>query len=178
MSGLTAVDGLLVDDDTGEVVEWPEGAPAFPVDRIEYLTRQAFGAQQAEKDSKLAYDTYRRAIGVLLSEYGEAALTTDAGRATRVSEGTQQKAPAPQVRAAVDAELMTNDQAMDLLITAAKELDVEAVRAWVAKHAKPERAKALGAVLVVATPRAGYVRLYQPKAAPPRVERREKVATE
>ncbi len=167
---LTMVEGLVVDDETGEVIEWPAEMPALPVDRVKVLQAWARGAQQSERDSKTAYDLYRRIIGNLLSEANIASLTTEQGKALRVADGTTRKAPAPQVRSAQEAELLTAEEAMDLLIRAAKELDVEAVEAWVAGIEDEQRRAALKAVLVIHTHRSGYVRLYPPAAPkPPRV---------
>lgn len=167
---LTRIGEVLVDEDTGEIVEFPAGA-----DRFEYLQVQHLFAKQQEEEWLEAKRAYARLLGRMLDEQQVRALGTPSGRTRAVAGSTIRKSEARAVRDAQRVELLTAEQAARLLIEAAGALDVEVVERLIKEFAGEDEAYAgrLRLVLIGETPRAGYVTTSAPRVGAPKVEREE-----
>ncbi len=164
---------IVVDLETGEVVEWDYDPGEGPA-RIAALAAAHRGASEAIA----AFERQKRAFGVVLARLtGGNSIKTDGGNVIVVAPGQSKHADPRKVIEAIGAEVLTEDDATDLLIKAAKELDAKAVEAWIdeklvdAEAAVTWRAQAK-AILLTTRPRAGYTRVDPPTHKPPRVEKR------
>lgn len=177
MPDLLVIDDLVVDEATGEVLEWPQGAGIDGPERVAWLIRQYDAAREGERAYETAKHTYSRLLGQTLRAF-DGRLKTDAGSASWVTEGETRTAHASAVKTAVDAELLNEDEAYTILVAAAKELDYKAVEAWIDSQQCPEpaddmRIRALEAILITKGTRAGYARVTPNTPKPPRIEHRQ-----
>lgn len=162
------IDDLVIDEETGEVLEWPSGI----VDRIRYLQEQQLLGKALEDDGKTIRQMAGRALGRELDALGERSIVTDSGRTRAVPPTDVRSAPASAVVVARGLELITDDEADELLIAAAKDLNRDAVEQWVSEHRESDddRTKLL-LILIALTPRAGWVQTERPRVKAPRVGR-------
>lgn len=169
------VDDLLIDEETGEVLEWP---PGWSADRLAVLIENHEFADRQMKQWDKTKRAYKLALSRMLDELGVKSTSADTGRATWVADGVTSRSPAANVRKAVNLELLTDEQATELLIEAAKELDPKLVAQWVndqvAKFPDASMeswaARAL-TVLIDESPRSGYVRVTPAARPAPTIER-------
>ena len=164
----TRVDGLLIDEETGEILEGDGIA-------TEQLQLNHIAAGDQEKDWKATKQAYGRALQRRLDEAGTRALNTDSGRTWEVAGSVTLKARASAVLEAKSLELMNDAQAERLLLAAAKELDPEIVQAHIADIAGENEGlrRQLRRQLIDEQPRSGYVQSKAPKRDAPKVERVE-----
>ena len=144
--------GMVVDDATGEILEWPDGI----TDKLEYLAMQHRAAAEQEKGWEFQKGFWSRLLDRALAEVGTKKYAGSTVSVTAVAGSTTRKAPATAVVAAAAAELITADESIDLLLRAAKELDIGEVDAWIGEQAEARR-KPLRLVLIQLSDRKGYV---------------------
>jgi hypothetical protein len=167
---LISIGDLVLVEETGEVVEWPQGSASGP-ERIDYFVRQYGFAREQEAAWSQAKAAYSAVLQSLLSEAGVASRKGDAGSVTAVPDGETVKAPAKNLGKAVAAEMLTHDQAGMLAVRAAKELDRAEVEAWIGEQPEPQRA-ALREVLFDRVPRKGYAMVRPARHAAPEITSR------
>lgn len=176
-SEATAVvyDDFIADDDTGEVYEWPKGVAT--ADRISWLIAQANIAADETKHWDDRRGVLRRVIGRMLNEAGFKGIKTASGNATNVAGSHRRKTEATDVQAAVEQEMLTQDEAIAILIAAAKTLDVDAVEQFItnmpqgkneAAEDHEKRRKVLRALLIRTSVGNGYTRVSEPTHIAPR----------
>jgi hypothetical protein len=73
--GVIKVGDLVIDESTGEVLDWPAGTG----NRVEYLTKLCVEAQQAIKAWEAALNGYKHALGKLLDDEAVTSLKTGYG---------------------------------------------------------------------------------------------------
>lgn len=150
------IDGLIVDDETGEVLRVPpehEGA-----DQLELLQRNWHDANEQEQTWKAQKEIYRRALQRYIDDHGGERATSRFANSTWVAPTVTHKAPAENVLKARQAELLDDERAADLTISAAKELDWKEVERWLSGYTDGALAAQLRAILIEESPRSGYVR--------------------
>ena len=167
---LIAIDDLVVDESTGEIVQWPEGVGAGP-NRLKFIIREHAAASQAIKDYEVTKSSLARAAGLILEESNVKSLATDIGKVTAVAGHEKTEAPATRVVDAVQAELLTDDEATSLLLAAAKELDTKAVEAWISRIESEPRQKLLRLALLNKSQTKGYTLITRARSKPPKVVR-------
>ncbi len=174
MTDLIVIDDLVVDEATGEVQEWPQGAGIDGPERVAWLIRQYDAARDGERAFETAKRTYSRLLGQTLRQF-DGRLKTDAGSASWVPAGEVKFAHASGVQTALEAELLSYDEAYELLIAAAKELNTNAIEEWLSNNADNHSGDiaALRAILITKGTRAGYARVTPITPKPPRVEHRQ-----
>ncbi len=165
MSDIIRIDGLLVDEDTGEIIE---GDPW----RLDELQARHRDAGEQERQHAALRQLYSRMLMRQLGEIG-GRYSSEYGRTHTVSPSTVAKAEAVAVRGAVALELLTLEQAETLLIEAALSLNVAVVERHIEAIADGDEllAARLRAQLVDEQPRAGYAVTRPPLHPAPEVER-------
>ena len=150
------INGLLVDDETGEV----QGGVPEGVTTLELLQRNYLDAREQEDSWKAQKAIYALALRRYLEDHHEGedrqGEDTRYARSVIVKDSVTRKAPAANVHRAAQAELISADVAEHLLIAAAKDLDVQAVEDFIAETTS---ADILRALLIDEIPRSGYVRV-------------------
>lgn len=160
-NALVKVGDIVVNEETGEIVEWPEGAG----DRLEALVMRCRQAQENADGWKQAEAVLKRAIGRLLDEAGVKSLTTAYGTASW--------------RSRTDTRLPLRDFAEYAHKVELPRADVLAVVAVlgalpVSKDTEAALKETLGSDvdwLVTRSPSAPWVQIDRPRTAPPRIER-------
>jgi hypothetical protein len=167
---LITIDDLVVDEATGEIVRWPDGVGAGP-NRLEFIIREHAAASQAIKDYEVAKSSLARAAGLILEESNVKSLATEIGKVTAVAGHEKTDAPATKIVDAVQAELLTDDEATSLLLEAAKELDAKAVEVWISRIDSEPRQKLLRLALLNKSQTRGYTLISRARSKPPKVVR-------
>lgn len=144
--------GMVVDEATGEILEWPEGV----TDKLEYLAMQHRAAAEQEKGWEVQKGFWARLLDRALAEVGTKKYAGATVSVTAVAGSTTRKAPATAVASAAAAELITADEASSLLLRAAKDLDIGEVDAWIGEQDEARR-KPLRLALIQLSARNGYV---------------------
>jgi hypothetical protein len=142
----------VLDEETGEILEWPAGVS----DRLEYLATQHRNAAEQEKGWGVQKGFWSRLLDRALSEAGTKKHAGATFIATSVASTTLRSAPAEAVVDARAAELITDSEATDLLLRAAKVLDTDEVEQWIGEQDEPRR-KPLRLALIKSSTRRGYV---------------------
>ncbi len=177
---VVAIGDIVCDEETGEVISWPEGVP--DEGRIEWLQAQSHLAQDQEKAWKARRGSLNAVLGKLVTEAGWKSIRTDYGSVTNVAGARRRTSSPESIPGLVEAELLTDDEAIDLLIRAAKSLDVEEVERWIGslpgdpdkmtaeqKETRARRQAMLRAGLIRTSISSGYVKVTPaPQPAPRR----------
>lgn len=119
------LDGLVIDEDTGEILEWPDGF--LGGDRVASLMGAYHDAKEQAERWEVTANLVKFALTRIAEETGARKLTDESGTVTLVAEGKTRKVPANRLTTARQAELLSDDQVAYVAISAAKELDVAAV---------------------------------------------------
>lgn len=159
MSNLENIDGIVVDTDTGEIIE----GELFP-DMIEHWQRQ----HRLAYDSIEGWESRKRAIGFILTRllHGSS-FKSEYGSTVVVSEGRRTVAHVPDLQLAQQLELLTHDQVAQLALEAVKELDPKALAAALERMFAddPDRLEKVRATVLREQKRSGYV-FTKPPALP------------
>ena len=168
MTDVIIIDGVTVDQDTGEILDFP----GDPERKIEYAQRQKLMAAEQERQWKATSQLWGRALGALMEDANLKTVSTEEGKTTSVAGAVVRKVEAYDVMRATDLELLTIDEATSILVAAAKTLDEATVLREVATLSlNPQDQARLLALLVTTSQRAGYTRTtVAPKLAPERVK--------
>lgn len=159
---LTRVGDLLIDDETGEILEWPAGVE--PEGRLEWLQAQHKNAVEEEGRWKETKQSYSRALDAQLTRLGARQYVGDAHKSWAVAEGVTRDAPAERLRELLALEAVKPSEARELMWLLASDLDVKRIEQSV-RNGKVERP--IADFLIVKGTRAGYVRTDKvAKAAP------------
>lgn len=175
---VVAIDDIVCDEETGEVISWPEGVP--DEGRLEWLQAQSHLAQDQEKAWKARRGSLNAVLGKLVTEAGWKSLRTDYGSVTNVAGARRRTSNPESIPGLIEAELLTPDEAIDIIIRAAKSLDVDEVERWIGSiPGDPEklspdeklqrglRQAMLRAALIRTSISSGYVKVTPaPKPAP------------
>lgn len=164
MTTIADLDGVLVDEETGEVLEGLDLAR----ERVQDYQMQERLADEQVKSWELRRGTLRQLLNSVL----DTSYRSEHGHTIVVKAGQTTSAPAANLKTAVELELLTNDQAAQIALAAAKDLDHKEVTAQVEVMLTAEAcAKAL-LVLINHNPRRGYAYTRAPlKPAPEQVTR-------
>lgn len=166
MTDLTHIDDLVVDPETGEIIQWP--ADVGP-SRIDYLQAAYVEAREEESAWKLTKQGLGRALDQHLGDAGVASYNGAAWRSTHVVVKDAFKIYRPTVELLVAAKVINGEQADELAERTAAMLDefkLEAADAMVEAGSLTAEQRDL---LIVREPRASYVRTGKlPKAEPKR----------
>lgn len=165
------VGSFVADEETGEVIEWPEDCSSS-AERIAYVTAQHREADRQVKAWEFEKAVWARLMGRGLAEAGVKSLRSDYGNAISVAASTVRKAPATNVQRAATEEIITDEQASELLLRAAKDLDVDEIEAWIAEQPESLR-RVLRIVLISLEPRRGYAYSREPAKPSPRITAKE-----
>lgn len=166
-----AIDAVLVgsdavDEETGEVLVFPEGCTAGP-ERIAWLTHMHREADREVKAWEVEKGKWARFLGRAAAEAGIKSFKSDYGAVVSVAATTIRKAPASNVARAAQEEIITAEQAYELLVRAAKELDADEVERWIGEQSEDDR-KILRIALINHEPRRGYTFTREPAKPSPR----------
>jgi hypothetical protein len=129
MSKLTKVGEIVVDNETGEVIEWPEDLTTWQ-QKASHLMSRYHQAQEEEK----AWTNYRRFLGSILAtmlndQQLESYTDDDLGLRTAVKRRTTEKAEPPKVaEILLKNELVAYKDIPDIIVATAKTLDPETLR--------------------------------------------------
>lgn len=162
-----------VDEDTGEVLEWPADCTTGP-ERMAYLTHLHREADREVKAWEIEKGKWARLLNRAASEAGVKSFKSDYGSVVNVAPGKQRQAHALSVANAAALELITATEATTVLLAAAKELDAKAIEAWIDAlegddaEALAERKKWLRLALITESPRSGYTYTREPAKPSPR----------
>ena len=130
-----SVGGIIIDDETGEIVELPPEARGLQ-ERIVYLTQRLAEAQRAERAWAQAAALYKKALLPLLRAWDGPPIRTDAGTPALRTRWTRSirldKLPAAFARHEVPREL-----ADAVVRESVKSLDVELFAAALERHNVP-----------------------------------------
>lgn len=126
------LDGLIVDEDTGEYIE--ELTDLTVPERIERRHAEYLHAKQQAEDWTAARQLIGRALLADLATLGVKASRENYGSVTAVPDSETRRVKASAVLRSVEIEALTAEQSEDLLITAASELDPKAVEEWLNIH--------------------------------------------
>lgn len=174
-------DGFLIDTDSGEVLEWPEGITA--ANRLDYLIARAEEAGRNERSWKSFKDALRRRIGADLDRLDARSYRSPYGTARWQAGRESAMAPVERVPEVAEIfELARED--VDRLMACVTALDVghlEALRQAEIERLReaagaPDDAEIVGAAsplldaidsLIVRTSGAPFVMIDRPRPAPP-----------
>lgn len=153
---------LLIDEETGEVLEWPAGSGA---DRLAYLTRQCVEAQRAVKAWETALNAYRAAIGRLLDDAGIDSVRTQHGAAA-IRNRTNRVGRPERVPDVADRYELRREQ-VEAIWQCAATLDAKRLLALSEAGAIPDDA----ARDLIDSKTIAYVQVTAARPAPPSIER-------
>lgn len=117
------VDDILVDEETGEVLEWPNGIG--PDDQLEWLQAQHRAALDEETAWRQAKGAYARAIGRKLRDMGLSRYSSDEYRSRWNSGRQTRRCTDERAREALEERVITQEQLDALREHAVKEYDLE-----------------------------------------------------
>lgn len=118
------IDDLLIDEATGEVLEWPAGMRG---ERVEYLTRRCVEAQAAMKAWEVAYNAYLAALGKMLTDAGVRSIKTAWGTPSLRSRTDRRGRPERVPKVAARYEL--SPQQVQAIWMCASALDAKQIQA-------------------------------------------------
>lgn len=152
MADLIRHEDLIADEDTGEVLQWPEG---IGPDRMEYLMAQHREAAVQESLWEMRKSTLSRVMEAQLGELGARNYTGYHHKAVHYAGGTERKARAMRLREALQWGVINREQFDAILETCARDLDPGEIQDRVAEGLiNQEQAD----YLIDKTPRVGHVR--------------------
>jgi len=160
MRGAVKIGDLLIDEETGEVLEWPEGVSG---DKFEWLTLRAKQAQANIDGWKAVEAHLRRALGHMLGD--QRSIKTAYGT-PRWASRVDRIAKPERVPKVVQEFELSREGELAIWMTA-KELDPKRIDV-LPEELVPAEAKRL---LVEDVPRGPWVQIDPPRAAPPEIER-------
>ena len=164
LRGAVKVGDALVDEETGEVLEWPEGISS---DRFEWLTLQAIRAQQNIAGWEQNLGILKRALGWMLSKADQRAIKTQYGTPRWASRVDREARPerVPQVLEAFEIPRETEM----LIWMCAQKLDPKKLTELEANGVLPE---GVARALIEDKPRGPWIQIDSPREQPPVIERR------
>jgi len=160
---------FVVDEETGELLDWPDG---IGPDRIDALQSAHLLAREQEAQWKLAKQAMGRAVGAALGRLGLRRFDGDRYRSWVVADSEVAQVTERRVMEALDAEILSLDELERLRSMAVREYDPKTVSALVQSGDLSERAAKF---IVTRIARAGYTQTEPAKQLAPRVEREPRV---
>lgn len=145
------VGDLVVDEETGEVQEWPLDAPADGEGRLAWLMAQHAEATEQAKRWDATKRTYGHAVSALLGDRKSIAL--GAYRSRRVSGAQLRAAKVARLYELREAKVITQETVDVVLERAARDLDPKVLDALVDEEVITPEVRGL---LVEVSWRAGY----------------------
>lgn len=118
--GPIKIDDVVIDSETGEILEMP---PGFSGDQLEWFVVRARQAREQEQTWKAAGGYFRKVIGGLLTQAGEKTIRTQHGIASW--RGRQNRKADPARLEGVAAEYELDADAVTSILSTAKTLDVK-----------------------------------------------------
>lgn len=116
------IDGVAIDSETGEILEWPEGLG----DQMEYLAMRIAMSTLAIKGHEEAIAHWKRAAGRLLAQQGARSVATDWGTLSWRGRVDRKVDPAAFANWAHEAEMPASD-IIRVLVEAAGSLNADVV---------------------------------------------------
>lgn len=162
------VDDLVIDEDTGEVLEWPQELRDLP-GKAEYLAMRLEQAEDAYKVWRQYAGYLKQALGRLLDDAGVDSLRTAYGTVRWVAAVTRtgRVERLPQVER--DYEL--SREQVGMILACAKSLDADLLEGL---KQSPQFAGCEDAIAALIEERtARYVRRYPARRLPPEIRREE-----
>lgn len=171
---LIQIGDMLIDEASGEIIDpgsLDTGAP--PIEQIERMHGEYLFAKEQAETWETTRKVYGRVLDRLLAQANLKKASGDFGTATAVAGSSQFFASVEAAEKAVEEELLTAHELLDLCANAASQLNPEKVRAWLDTNIVDEKIrKALALILIKESKRAGYVLAKPPRKAAPAISRR------
>lgn len=163
MTDLIRHEDFIADEETGEVLQWPEG---IGPDRMEYLMAQHRESAVQESLWATRKSTMSRVMEAQLGELGARNYTGNDYKAVHYAGGTDRRARAMRLREALQWGIVNLETYDAILGRCARDLDPDEIEAMLAERLiTVEQAD----YLIDKTPRAGHVRTQAlPRPAPVR----------
>lgn len=163
MGQAVKVGDLLIDESTGEVLEWGDVSG----DRFEWLTLQAIRAQRSIDGWEQALGIIKRALGWMLSQADQRSIRTPYGTPRWASRVDRVAAP-ERVPKVIEAFELPREVEMLIWMTA-KSLDPKKLTELEANGILPE---GIAKALIEDKPRGPWLQIDAPREQPPEIERR------
>ena len=168
MSEAIVIDGLIIDEETGEILDLPDGAG----EPIAYLTARALAAKSASDEWERVYNIMRHSLGKLLKDAGLERLATEYGtpgwRSRKVDKAVLERLPE-----IVKAHEL-NAQQTALIFSCASTLNVGRLESLKMTGAMPPDA----IEELIERGSTSWVQIDKPRPLPPRVETKAEAGKE
>jgi hypothetical protein len=163
LRGAVKIGDLLVDEESGEVLEWG----AVSGDKFEWLTLQAVRAQQNIKGWEQTEGIIKRALGWMLTKADQRSIKTPYGTPRWASR--LDRVASPERVPLVVEQLELGREIEGLLWMTAKALDPKKITELEENGVLPE---GTARALIEDKPRGPWVQIDSPREQPPEIERR------